>query len=102
MTKPDLNFTPNPGSEPSVEERAATLANITLRWMRDRESAAETRIGRGIHVTVRDNEVRVRVGFMDTTAKTPTLLAEAATAMFHVVRDMDPDHTFRDTQEPLN
>ena len=88
--------------EPSADERAATLINITLNRLRMLERAEEIDVGCGIHLTVRPDEVRMRVEAINTNLHTHQLLGEIAYWIVQAAEEIDPDRPFRDTREWVN
>ena len=88
--------------EPSADERAATLMNIELNRKRMIEAAEEVDVGNGVYLTIRDDEVLVRVTVVDPHLHTHQLLGEVGYAAIEAGKELDPHRPFRDLSEPVN
>ncbi|MDE2924391.1 MAG: hypothetical protein OYL92_03635 [Acidobacteriota bacterium] len=88
--------------EPSAEEWAAKLVNIELNRKRMIEAAEEVDVGSGIYLTIRDEEVLVRVTVVHPHLHTHQLLGEIGYAAIEAGKELDPHRPFRDLSEPVN
>lgn len=88
--------------EPSAEEWAAKLVNIELNRRRMLDAAEEVDVGNGVSLTVRRDEVVVRVTLVNPNLHTHQLLGEIGCAVMEAAQELDPHRPFRDISEPVN